>query len=192
MKTNVISYSLTGNNDRLAHSLAEVLGAEHVRITELKERTIKRTAFDMLLNRTPRVEYHGNLKRHDGTVIFVGPVWMGGVASPFRDCFKNLRKPGGPYAFVSISGGADGPNPKLAGELKKRLRREPAAVVDMHIADLLPSEPKPTRDDTGTYQITEEEARALAKRAAASLGEIVKVGSSAGEARPEGGHRVIR
>ncbi|MBN2050370.1 MAG: flavodoxin family protein [Spirochaetales bacterium] len=192
MKMNVISYSLTGNNDRLAHSLAELLGAEHVRITELKERTIKRTAFDMLFNRNPEVEYHGNMERHNGAVIFVGPVWMGGVASPFRDCFKKLRKPGGPYAFVSISGGADGPNPKLAGELKKRLRREPAAVVDMHIVDLLPAEPKPTRDDTGNYQITEEEGRALAKRAAASLGEILQVGPTAGEGQSEGGHHVFR
>ena len=192
MKTSVISYSLTGNNDRLAHSLAEVLKAEHIRITEQKERTIKVTAFDMLLNRTPRVEYHGNEKAEKGSVVIVGPVWMGSIASPFRDCFKKLRGSIGPYAFVSISGGADGPNPKLAGELKKRLKREPAAVVDMHIADLLPSEPRPTREDTGAYFITEEEADALAKKAAADLGNIIKAGTSAGERLNEGAGHVLR
>jgi hypothetical protein len=61
------------------------------------------------------------------------------------------------YAFISISGGADGPNPKLAGELEKRAGTEPGALIDLHIADLLPSDPKPTRKITSAYRINSED-----------------------------------
>ena len=40
MKITVISYSLTGNNEALAASVAAALGAEHIKISEPKRRTI--------------------------------------------------------------------------------------------------------------------------------------------------------
>jgi hypothetical protein len=95
------------------------------------------------------------------SVLFVGPVWMGQIATPFRACFKQLCHRIGRYAFISISGGADGPNPNLADELKKRLAREPVCLLDLHIADLLPSQPEPTRKDTMAYRITERDVECL-------------------------------
>jgi hypothetical protein len=93
---------------------------------------------------------------------------MGQVATPFRVCFKQLgdiRK----YAFISISGGADGSNPKLARELEERLGQEPACVIDLHIADLLPADPKPTRKDTMAYRITESDVNHLADQVVEKL-----------------------
>ncbi len=153
MKTIIISYSLTGNNQDLAESVAKTLGAEHVRITEPKSRKTSKIILDIMFKRTPKIVLPvENIETYD-RVLFIGPVWMGQVATPFRACFKQLAPTIGNYGFISISGGADGPNPQLASELKERLGRDPAYLIDLHIADLLPSEPKPTRDDTMAYRI---------------------------------------
>jgi multimeric flavodoxin WrbA len=172
MKISVISYSLTGNNEALAKSLAGALSAEHVSITEPGRRTMGTIGFDMMFKRTPKVSVPAVRPEERDLVVFVGPVWMGQVASPFRACFKEFGPRLGKYAFVSVCGGADGPNPKLASELTERLGKEPAVLVEMHKADFLPSEPKPTRNDTMGYRISEAEVKALTQKAASELKKV--------------------
>lgn len=173
MKQMIVSYSMTGNNEALAASLAAKLGADHVRITEPKPRTMLTLILDMTFNRSPRIAMPvENPEAYDGA-LFVGPVWMGQIATPFRACFKQLGQKIGKYAFISISGGADGPNPKLAGELEKRLGKAPACLLDLHIADLLPPEPKPTRDDTMAYRITESDVKHLTDTVVAALDKTI-------------------
>jgi multimeric flavodoxin WrbA len=173
MKAIAISYSLTGNNRDLAASLAATLGAEHVRITEPRSRTMGTTVLDMVFKRTPKIVMPvENIEAYD-LVLFVGPVWMGQIATPFRACFDQLGQKIGRYAFISISGGADGPNTKLADELKNRLGKEPVCLVDLHIADLLPSEPEPTRKDTMAYRITGREVKHLTDTIVATLPETI-------------------
>jgi hypothetical protein len=173
MKAIVISYSFTGNNEALAASVAAALGSEHVRMTEPKPRTMSKIVLDVMFNRTPKVVMP--VERIEGAdlVLFCGPVWMGQIASPFRACFKRLGPKIAKYAFISISGGADGPNPKLADELEKRLGKEPVCLIDLHIADLLPSEPKPTRKDTMAYRITESDVDYLTDTIIAGLQETM-------------------
>ena len=168
MNTIVLSYSLTGNNKALAGSIAGALGADHVSITEPKDRTNGTIVADLLLGRTPRVTPAAEAIEGRDMVIFVGPVWMGNVATPFRTFFKRLRQNPGRYAYVSISGGALGPNSNLARELTKRLGSAPAALIDMHIADLLPI-PKPTMKDTGDYRLTDGDKAKLTDRAVVEL-----------------------
>ena len=157
----VISYSLTGNNDALAASLAQALAAKHVRVTEPGKRSMATILTDLAFKRTPRVQAAaGEIERYD-LVLFVGPVWMGQIATPLRACFRELRSRVPRYAFVSICGGADGPNPGLAGELRRRLARDPAAVVELPIADLLPPEPRPRRRDTMAHRVNQGEVARL-------------------------------
>jgi len=181
MKITVISYSLTGNNEALAKSLAGALSAEHVSVTEPGRRNMGTIGFDMMFKRTPKVSVPAVRPEDRDLVVFVGPVWMGQVASPFRACFKELGPRLGKYAFVSVCGGADGPNPKLAAELTRRLGKEPAALVEMHKADFLPREPKPTRDDTMKYQINDEQIRQLTDKAMFAL--AAAVGQPQGQAK---------
>jgi multimeric flavodoxin WrbA len=153
MKIAVVSYSLTGNNEALANSVAEEFSAEHMKITKPKPRTMGSIILDLIFNRTPQVQpIPERLGKYD-LILFFGPIWIGQVATPLRAYLKHLKKNLRRYAFISISGGADGPNPKLAGELKKRVGTEPVALIDLHIADLLPSDPKPTREDTSAYRL---------------------------------------
>jgi flavodoxin len=173
MKAAVISYSLTGNNAKLAEGLAESLSADRFSISEPGKRTMGTIAMDKVLGRTPKIMMQETKVEEHDLVVFVGPVWMGGVASPFRACFKQLGPKIRKYAYVSISGGADGPNPKLAEELTRRLGKKPAALVDLHIADLLPPDPKPTRNDTMGYKISDEQARMLAEKALSALKQVI-------------------
>jgi flavodoxin len=169
MKITIISYSLTGNNEDLAINLANKLAAEHIRITELKPRTMDTITADIVFNRTPKIQMPAMKSEKYDLIIFVGPVWMGHVATPFRACFKQLSPKVDKYVFISVSGGADGPNPRLADELKKRLGKEPVVLIDLHIADLLPPEPKPTRKDTMVYRINEKDIKDLTDTIDAAL-----------------------
>jgi flavodoxin len=173
MKVIVISYSLTGNNDALATAIAAELGAKHIKVTEEKSRTTATILFDILFNRTPKViPMPGEIGDSD-LVIFVSPVWMGQIATPLRAYFKHFKDRAVNYAFVSISGGADGPNPKLAGELAKRMGKEPATLIDLHIASLLPPDPKPTREVTMAYRLSEAEVKGLTGKIVKTLRETV-------------------
>ena len=82
MKLSVISYSLTGNNEALARSVAEKYGAEHLKITEKKPRTMSTIVFDLLLNRTPKVQPPPDVLDPFDAVLLFGPIWMGSVATP--------------------------------------------------------------------------------------------------------------
>ena len=157
MKMTVLSYSLTGNNDMLAKSVAQTLPAEHVEITEKKPRTNGTIIGDLLFGKTPKTTPSPDCLNDCGFVLLLGPVWIGSVATPLRAYLKHLKKSGKPYAFASISGGALGPNPKLSAELQKRTGRAPAAVIDLHIADLLPNDPPPSREDTSNYKVTDKD-----------------------------------
>ena len=174
MKTIAISYSLTGNNQDLAASLATTLGADHVRITEPRSRTKTTIALDIMFRRKPKIVVPLEKTEEYDLVLFVGPVWMGQIATPFRACFEQLGPKIDRYAFISLSGGADGPNPKLADELVRRLGKEPVCLLDLHVANLLPSEPAPTRDDTMAYRITERDVRHLTDTAVETLHKIAK------------------
>lgn len=161
MKIAVISYSLTGNNEALANCIAEELAVEHIKIKEPKVRNIGSIVLDLIINRTPWVKpMPSRLENYDLVLLF-GPIWMGHVATPLRTYLKNIETNLCKYAFISISGGADGVNPKIAGELKKRAGKEPILLMDLHIADLLPSHSKPVRKDTSAYRLNNEDIKKL-------------------------------
>lgn len=169
MKTLIISYSHTGNNEALATSLALTISADHVRITEQKCRKMGTIVWDIMLKRTPKITMPPVAANAYDVVLFVGPVWMGQVASPFRSCFSQLQDSIGDYGFLAISGGADGPNPKLRDELTERLGHEPLCLIDLHIADLLPPEPALARKDTMAHRLTETQIASVAQTALEKL-----------------------
>jgi hypothetical protein len=178
-RTLVVSYSHTGNNDALAGNLAKALGADHRRIVERRARTMGTILLDMALKREPRTDFDPVGIDEYEFVLVVGPVWMGQIAAPLRAWLRTLRATTVEFGFLSICGGADGPNPGLAADLERRVGRRPAAVVELHIADLLPPEPAPERKDTMAYRLTEGDVRELAATAAQALAEITTLRSRA-------------
>ena len=169
MKSVILSYSYTGNNNALAESVAKELSVEHLKITEATARSMGKIVFDMLFNRTPAVTPEpAKLQQYDH-IIFVGPVWMGQPASPLRGYFNYLKTAPKKYSFVSISGGALNPNPKLAPSLEKKTGAKPEAFIDLHISDFLPSGNQSTAKETSSYKLNEEDIKKLTKEVVAKV-----------------------
>jgi hypothetical protein len=163
MSIAVVSYSLTGNNEVLAEHVARALSAKLINVSEPTPRSKGKIARDMFLGLTPKVRPAPDCLSQFDCVLFIAPVWMEQAASPLRVYFRYLRAHPKKCAFASISGGALTPNPKLALHLEKRLGQKPAAVVDLHIVDLLPPEPKPTAKETSAFVLDDETAARLAQ-----------------------------
>ena len=177
MKTAVVSYSHTGNNDKLAVKLAQTLSAEHIRIIPEKPVTNGGILLDLLFERTPSVQPNPDALSGYDFIVFIAPVWMGMVAFPLRAHLHRLKNTPVPYGFVCISGGADGSNPRLETELKKRTGLRPAVLLDMHIRDLLVNNPRPERKDTAAYRITDGDVTHMAATATDLLTRSMVAGS---------------
>ena len=171
MKTVIMSYSLTGNNEALATRIAEELKVEHIRITEPKKRTYGTIAADIVFGRTPQTEPMPQVMSAYDLIIFVAPIWMGQPAFPMRSYLKQLKKHPQKYAYVTISGVSMNNNPGLLGALKSRTGAEAVTVVDLQIVDLLPSDPKPTTQVISAYQLTAQDVENLTKRTVTMLRE---------------------
>lgn len=160
MKTVVLSYSYTGNNEALAAAVAASLSAEHLKVTEAKPRKMGTIIGDMLFNRVPKSQPSPDVLAQYDRVILMGPVWMGKAASPLRAYLKAIKNNPQSYVFACVSGGSLNPNPKLKSEIAKRAGAQPDAFIDLHIADLMP-EKKASMDDMGTYHLNAEEVQRL-------------------------------
>jgi len=176
MKIALVSYSLTGNNARYAEHLARALSAQEIPVRTLKPVTYGTIMLDMILRRNPGINLAPDVFSAYDLVILVGPVWLGKVAFPFRRCLDLLKRNPRPYAFLSVSGGADGNNPLLAAELKQRAGSAPLFVLDQHIRELLPAEPAPTREQTSAYQVTDADCALFAGRALEAFRQYANAG----------------
>lgn len=173
MKSIIISYSLTGNNEALAGRTAKELSVDHIKVTEPGTRNTGSIILDLIFNRTPKVQPTPDKLGNSDFLILFGPVWIGQAATPLRTYFKHIKANRCAYAYISISGGADGPNSKLIDDLKKRTGKEPSALIDLHIADLLPAEPKPARKDTSAYRISDQDIKKLTDSVKKSIQELI-------------------
>ncbi|WNS45237.1 hypothetical protein [Paenibacillus sp. MMS20-IR301] len=173
MKIAIVSYSFTGNNDKFAASLASELPATHIRITTQKPFAMKSIVLDMIFSRTPKVHPHPDSLQQYDLILFVAPVWMGNVASPVRAYLHALQSKRQAYGLLSISGGADGENPKLMAELLKRTGASPAIVLDQHIKDYITLDSPPTRQDTSAYKISDTDAVRLSENAIKEIKKLI-------------------
>ncbi|OBZ15035.1 hypothetical protein A8L34_14265 [Bacillus sp. FJAT-27264] len=169
----VISYSFTGNNEALASNVAKELSAEYIRILESKPRTLGTITLDVIFSRTPLVQPAPDLLGKYDLILFFGPIWMGQVATPLRAYLKYLKTNRHKYGFISISGGADGTNPKVSGELRKRTGIDPAVLIDLHIADLLPPGSIHARKDTSTYRLDDGDIKQLSSTIVEKLMDMI-------------------
>ena len=172
MKTLIISYSLTGNNAKLAQGLSNELAADLLEINELRKRSILSIICDVIFNRTPRIQQTSSALSKYESLIFTAPVWMGMAASPLRSLLKSVQKTKHNYAFVSISAGADGKNQKLETDLEKRTGISPLAVINPLITDLFPDK-KLSRKELDLYRLADNIAKQLVGQVSAERKTIL-------------------
>ncbi len=175
MNIAVVSFSYTGNNGILAAYAAKELSAEHIKVEVQKPATMGSIIMDMIFARTPQVHPAPDILGQYDLILFFAPVWMGQIASPLRAYLNYLKSNPKQYGFLSISGGADGLNPKLSRELLKRTGAQPVLILDQHIKDLFPSGPEPGRKDTSAYKISKEDAKRLSDTAVKEIKQSISL-----------------
>jgi putative NADPH-quinone reductase len=155
MKTLIIYYSYTGNNKLLAEKVRETLDADIFQLEDVKPRTMKSIVLDMLFQKKPRIKaMPENISSYE-LVVFMGPIWMFHLPSPLRSCMHKIKRDIKRYAFISVSGGALGPNTGIAKELVKRLGKKLAVAVDFNIAQFCTVSFEATTKDTGEYKLSD-------------------------------------
>lgn len=134
MKILIIYYSHTGNNAVLAEEVAGKLKADSFRLLEKNKRSEKKIIFDMIFHKKAALKALPEKVDTYDLILFMGPVWMFHLSSPLKTCIKQIRRQVGKYAFVSVSGGALGPNVKVIGELKRLLGKNLSLFLDLQVA----------------------------------------------------------
>ncbi len=106
MKTIVVYYSHTGNNEFLARRLAADLGCEAEAIVPRGKAFGGQLMANMLGLATRTAPLSRDLAGYD-RVVLVGPIWMGRAAAPLRGFLKAARKKLRSLSFVSCCGSDD-------------------------------------------------------------------------------------
>ena len=155
MKSLVVYYSLTGNNDTLAKKISERLSCDIVRIQTASKRTNLSAFLDIILRRSPKLqEYSIRFSDYDH-LIFIAPVWAGKVATPMQTFFQNEKSHILKYSFITLCGGVAGQKQKIAEYLTSTLLRKPVAIEELWVSDLVVA--GRTDKDTTHHGVREED-----------------------------------
>ncbi|WP_276370186.1 NAD(P)H-dependent oxidoreductase [Chryseolinea sp. H1M3-3] len=142
MKLLIIYFSFSGNNEMLVDDLKKRLGCEAVKIIESKKRKDMTILFDVMFNRTPRINNIGkNLEEYDH-IILIAPIWAGKIASPLKSLLLLEKENIHDYSFICVCSGVENQKEKIQTQLTNLLRKKPVIVTELWINDLLPADQK--------------------------------------------------
>lgn len=169
MKKAILSFSLTGNNCALAKSLAEELEIDYIEVKTVRKFTKGTLVLDIFFDRVPKVKPLPETLKHYDELIFMGPTWMGQVATPLRTYLEYLKNTTQKYAFISVCGGAKGANPNIEEQLMKRTGRAPEISAQLHTASLVPDDVKEDVKATTDYRLLAEDVKTFTRKAMEDL-----------------------
>lgn len=175
MKTLIVYYSFSHNNELLARTLQAELECAIYPIREvLKKRSWFTILLDLLFDRRPPIEAGECHVADYDCCLLVGPVWGGKVASPLKTFLLREKKNLTRYAFVTVCGGR---NPAQAIQLRKELStltgKEPEGVCECWVSELLPADRKHAKD-VSSYRIQEKDLMVFQGRVATFLQGLEK------------------
>src|SRR5690242_15926601 len=105
MKTLIVFYSFTGNNEKLTAYLQGHIGCDVSKLETMKKRTGFSVFLDIVFSRKPVIKsITHNLKNYDH-VIFSSPIWAGKIAMPLNSFLGDNAKDIKDYSFITVCGG---------------------------------------------------------------------------------------
>ena len=153
MKTLIIYYSHSGNNQELAKRLALGLGADLRRITEPRRRSSMRLFIDMLFSLTPRINPLQVHFSHYDHVILMAPIWDYRIANPMKTYLKKYGKDLQDYSFLTLCIGQEGQNELIQQQLEKWTGQAPRHFLEFRIKDLLPVKAREQLSKITAYKV---------------------------------------
>jgi hypothetical protein len=152
MKTLIVYYSLTENNEKLARMIGNELKCEILKIEEFKKRTWLTIFLDIIFNRLPSVKTAPYSLANYSHIIFIAPIWAAKIASPLRTFIRNEKLNVTSYSFITLCGGAKGQLEKIMVQLTGMLGKAPYAVAELSIQDVVPKGKNP-----GNYRVSDRD-----------------------------------
>lgn len=157
MKTLIVYYSFTQNNEKLAKYLHKILNCDIVKLETVKRRSGLSIMLDLMFHRSPALKTIPYYLRDYDHVIFMAPIWAGRIAMPLKT-FLTKEKPNiKRYSFVTLCGGIPGQKEKIEKELASAVNIMPENVIELWINNLLPADKKDTIKYTSGYRIEPDE-----------------------------------
>lgn len=164
MKSLIVYYSYTGNNEALAKEMKLRFGSDLYKIFEKKHRNAFTILLDVIFKRETEIEKPDIFLIDYDVVIFMAPIWDSKIATPLKSFIKmeclSIRN----YAFISICTGHEGQSQKINAELFELTNRKPIAVTELSVNDLLLPEQKDKIRYTTPYRVKEGDFNVFKKQ----------------------------
>ncbi|EZH73977.1 hypothetical protein ATO12_13935 [Aquimarina atlantica] len=159
MKTLIVYFSFSGNNELLAKDLAKDLEADLLQITEPKKRGMFRIMLDMLFNRFPRINELNILWNDYHHIVLVAPIWNYIIAHPMKTFIKKNKEYLTNYSFITLCSGRDTQKEKIMAQLRKLADYEPKVIIEFETRTFI----TPEQERKGAYKVTQEDLTRLKK-----------------------------
>jgi flavodoxin len=138
MKTLIVYYSFTGNNEIIAGTLREKLNCDATRIETLNSRSNVSIFLDLIFNRRPPIYSIAESLHNYERFIFISPIWAGRIASPLRTFLITHKVSIHRYSFLSVCGGGQNKQKgRVKDELTHLLGKSPYVVAELAINNVV-------------------------------------------------------
>jgi hypothetical protein len=137
MKTLIVYYSFSQNNEKLANRLRLQLECSIARIETKRKHTGLSIFLDIFFKRKPALKPLAVDLRNYEHIIFVAPVWAGKIATPIKSFLIDQQKYIRSYSLITLCGGGS-PNQRdnIGQELFGVIGTPPVVVTELWMADI--------------------------------------------------------
>ena len=153
MKTLIVYYSLTQNNEVLVKMLRTKLDCEVLKIETVRKRTAFSIVLDNLFGRKPAIRYHNTTIGNYDQLVLAGPIWMGKVATPLKTFLTQEKSNIKRYSLISVCGGLPGQADKLESELTSIVGLRPNSVCELWVSAVADEHIKRDPKNMSAYRI---------------------------------------
>lgn len=163
MKTLIVYYSFSGNNELLAKELQDWLECDIYQIAEKRRRSKWSIFLDVFFKRTPKIEaLPFDLKTYS-QVIFIAPIWIGQIASPLATFLRKEKENLIDYSFITFCGSTEGLHEKIVPQLCELTGMFPTACEEFGVNELNFTE-KNSSKAAMNYQLTPTDLKKFDER----------------------------
>ncbi|MBQ4819690.1 hypothetical protein [Aquimarina sp. MMG016] len=155
MKTCIIYFTFSGNNEMLAKDLVEDIGADLFQILEPKKRGMFRIMLDMLFNRFPKINDLTIDLEGYAHIFLIAPIWNYQIAHPMKTFIRNNKQHLKNYSFITLCSGRDTQKEKIADQLEKLVNHKPKVIIELETRMII----TPEQESKGAYKVTSEDLR---------------------------------
>ena len=153
MKTLIVYYSLTQNNETLVKLLRTKLDCEALKIESVRRRTAFSIVLDNLFSRKPAIHEYNETINHYDQLVLAGPIWLGKLATPLKTFLTKEKNNIKHYSLISVCGGLPGQAEKIELELTSIVGLRPDRVCELWVSTVAEEKIKRDPKNMSAYRI---------------------------------------